>query len=210
MVHKAFRLKYFNLIRRYTVKRVLFAFAALIAASFASAASAGNLENSGLAKGAYVELKGGQAWSNADADKRGSLGALAGAVGYDLGAVRVEMEGGNLAAGKSTIGTVNATYVSFNGYAEPYTFNNFTPYLTAGVGYAWLNGSGVATADNRDGGAIANIGAGITYTINERWMLDGGYRYFTSLDNVAVRDNNGTSANDFRAHTVTAGLRYGF
>lgn len=155
----------------------------------------------------YVQGDIGYGAQTADANTRDGNFVLSVATGYDFGSVR--MEGGLTSFGQGdnaggAIGRVDGRVFSVSAYVEPYTYRGFTPYATAGLGYGWFDGGGVNPA-NKDG-VVYNVGAGVSYKVSDRFDLVGGYRYYISDENIAMQDN-GTYDN-FRQHTVTAGVRY--
>lgn len=74
-----------------------------------------------------------------------------------------------------------------NGYAGFHNITPFTPYLTAGLGYAWADGR-TDTHDEdykfhiRDKGFAWQVGAGVSYSVTKALSLDLGYRFVKLAD----------------------------
>ncbi len=84
-----------------------------------------------------------------------------------------------------------------NGYVDIPWGSTVTPYVGAGLGWGWLNGSN--GLDDDDGFTFALMG-GVAFNITERVALDVGYRYRnTSIDGP-----------NFQDHSARAGLRFSF
>jgi opacity protein-like surface antigen len=73
----------------------------------------------------------------------------------------------------------------------------FTPYIGAGAGYGWVNGSGTATDDS---GLALGAAAGVAIDITNNIALDAGYRY----QNINVPGDN------VQEHQATVGFRFKF
>ncbi len=89
--------------------------------------------------------------------------------------------------------------------------SSITPYLTAGLGFDAVNGSG-------DGGGSFDstvfawqVGAGVGFKVSENTVFDLGYRYFRASD-VTVADFGGGSTADISiaGSNILAGIRYSF
>jgi len=117
---------------------------------------------------------------------------------------------------RSTVGLANVYYDIAN-------FGGITPYVGAGVGFAYnrmsdslVSSSGFRTlGDSRTSIAWALM-AGASYDINERWKLDGGYRYINFGDaTTSVNGSDGSivpeiESKNMAAHEIRVGLRYNF
>lgn len=73
----------------------------------------------------------------------------------------------------------------------------FTPYIGAGVGYGWVNGSGTAVDDD---GLALGATAGVAIDITNNIALDAGYRY----------RNIDVSGDNVQEHQAVAGFRFKF
>jgi opacity protein-like surface antigen len=122
--------------------------------------------------------------------------------------------------------SVKSTTLMFNGYKDLGSFGGITPYLGAGVGVSYNQMSEVYFTDNpylinRIQGASRmslawSLMAGIGYQLNERAILDVGYRYMDygkavsgQVDSVNTV-NPAIRINDITAHEFKVGLRYHF
>ncbi len=154
-------------------------------------------------------------------------GALA--AGYDfwpmhMVPVRVDVElalrgnsevGDSGPAGTSDM-TFNTTTLLLNGYYDFHNSTNFTPYVGAGIGFAF-NYLGVDIHDRNYDGSVDDfntnfawqVGAGVAYSFTDNMAVDVSYRYldlgYTEVSsgdrNVSIRPYN---------HEVGVGLRFGF
>jgi opacity protein-like surface antigen len=94
-----------------------------------------------------------------------------------------------------------------NVYFDYLTCTPWTPYVGAGLGYAWLKDSGITNK------SVYNLAwqamAGIAYDINNRWTVDAGYRY---ADLGRIRKNFGDHKvkTTVRDHEIMLGIRYNF
>ncbi len=156
----------------------------------------------------YLQLNLGSGFQTETTDVRDNATAFGVAGGYDYGKIRFEGELLRLDTGSNgggRIGQVQTDVLFLNAYYEPFSLDPLTPYLGVGVGYGWSSGSGVRGSGD---GFIFNIGGGVSYAIDKSWSLNAGYRYLFS-DEIEVRPNRGRSE-DFRAHLLSAGVRYSF
>lgn len=189
------------------MKKILAALAVVFGLAFgAASAQAGDLVVGGYSATPYVELKAGNAWQG---DSRYDNQAVyGGAAGLDFGAVRTEIELGyfDMGGNGGNLGAVQNTLAGLNVFVEPVTVAGFTPYVGGGVGYGWFSGTGHNTR-NEDS-IVYNVGGGVTYAIVKNWMLDVGYRYYVSDERDIVADGN--DGDHYKAHVVSAGVRYNF
>lgn len=149
--------------------------------------------------------------SSVDVDYNPKFGAT-GAIGYDSGRGRVELELGYRTndVGDAGSGDVNSEDAMVNGY---YDFRNQTPWTTflgAGVGVARVKFHNVKvsgiTLDDADNTAFAyQFIAGIGYTVNPHTSIDLSYRYLATA-NLTV---DGVNA-DYGSHNIMIGARYMF
>jgi outer membrane autotransporter protein len=144
------------------------------------------------------------------------------AVGYRLNNFRVE---GEISYQKNDIdetsamgfsmdssGDVSGLSFLVNGYYDFANQTAFTPFLSAGLGYARvevndynLAGSGFADFNEDDSVFAYQFGAGVGYAVNESITIDLKYRYFTTSD----PDFDGSEA-EIASHNILLGLRYSF
>lgn len=147
--------------------------------------------------------------------------ALSGAVGYNYGDWRTELEvayrnngvdkhkiGGTTLAGSD--GETTSTAFMVNGYYDIPTGTAFTPYLGAGIGVAQVNindyrAGGVKFADDDDTVFAYQGIAGVDYAINPNMGAFAEYKYFATSD-VDI----GNTSTSYDNHTLMAGLRYSF
>jgi len=150
--------------------------------------------------------------------------AVGGAIGYDTGTVRLE---GEVAYQKSDLdkftGSAGGTSVSLglsgdmtflclllNGYYDFHNDGSFTPYVTAGLGFASISINGLAipsqgvpsSGDEDDSVFAYQAGAGLGYAISERTTIDIAYRLLGTAD----PEFEGVAA-EFLSHSVLVGVR---
>ena len=121
--------------------------------------------------------------------------ALGAALGYDFNRFRVEGEISYQTNDVDKIGaqgvffdaTGDATALAFliNGYYDFVNSSAFTPYISAGLGYAQvafndlnISGSGFPGSSDDDSVFAYQIGIGIGYAVTEKVTIDVKYRYF--------------------------------
>ncbi|MDO5536574.1 MAG: porin family protein [Desulfovibrionaceae bacterium] len=175
-----------------------------------------------------VERSGGLSGFGLDEYSQFTLGgALAG--GYDFWPnymipFRAELEvalRGNSEAKETGINgsselTTNSTTLLLNGYYDFHNSTAFTPYVGAGIGFAFnylgvdIKHNGQSdSADDRSTNFAWQVGAGVAYALTEDMSIDAAYRYLdlgytevsSSGQSVGIRPYN---------HEVTLGLRFGF
>src|SRR5210317_1610424 len=129
---------------------------------------------------------------NTEFDTGLTLGA---ALGYDFNRFRVEGEISYQTNDVDKLGaqgvffdaTGDATALSFliNGYYDFVNSSAFTPYISAGLGYAQvafndlnISGSGFPGSSDDDSVFAYQIGIGIGYAVTETVTIDVKYRYF--------------------------------
>lgn len=124
--------------------------------------------------------------------------------------------------GPATCATVERTDTTMfalmlNGYANIGYFNGFSPYVGAGVGFAYMNwdyNGGLGNYSNEDVRFAYALMAGLSYDINPNWTVDAGYRFFNIPEGNFVDDNAALSGDiryeDLASHELRLGVRYTF
>jgi opacity protein-like surface antigen len=92
---------------------------------------------------------------------------------------------------------ISTTTLLGNAYYDWSNDSMFTPYVGAGVGYGWVNGSG--TAADKDGIALG-LATGVAVDLTNNLSVDVGYRFRDIM----------TSGADTMEHQATVGLRVKF
>ena len=92
---------------------------------------------------------------------------------------------------------ISTTTVLGNVYFDWANDSMFTPYLGAGIGWGWVNGSGTAVDDD---GLALGAAAGIAVDITNNLALDAGYRY----------RNINISGDNTQEHQAVMGMRVKF
>lgn len=140
--------------------------------------------------------------------------ALGAALGYNFGAVRAEGEVAYQKADEDKVSWAGGTFDStatisafsflVNGYYDFVNSSAFTPYLSAGLGFATLKWAddGWSTDDTV---FAYQVGAGVGYAMSKNVTLDAKYRYFATAD--AKFD---TTKVEFASHNVLFGIRVNF
>lgn len=156
------------------------------------------------------------------------------AVGYDFGKVgagniRTELEFGfGESSDYNTTNThasangakldihANALTVMANAYYDFDTGTKFSPYLGFGLGYTHVSvdttpEDGIDTAKINHDGFVWNLGAGVSYNIDENWAVDLGYRWI-NFGNFSgkTKVNQHELAGRLYEHEVLLGARYRF
>ena len=138
------------------------------------------------------------------------------AYGVRAGYVRGELElNDSLNIKKNIDGVHTKVYkhsLMANAYFDYLTCTPWTPYVGAGIGYAWLkpvahvNG---AKFNKSQYNFAWQVMAGVAYDINSNWTVDLGYKY---ADLGRVRKNDGVMVNKLtvRDHEILLGIRYNF
>lgn len=141
--------------------------------------------------------------------------ALGLAAGYNLGAFRVEGELGyakndidkatitGLGSGRVS-GDVTSLSFLVNGYYDFVNSSPFTPYVSAGIGFARLDAS-LEGGDDDDDVLAYQVGVGVGYAVNEKVTIDLKYRYFATDD----PKFDGIDA-EYASHNIFLGIRYNF
>lgn len=141
--------------------------------------------------------------------------ALGAALGHNFGNTRLE---GEVAyqkadedktsfAGVTLDSTWDISALSFlaNGYYDFTNSSAFTPYLSAGLGFAKVKWAG--DGESADDTVFAyQVGAGVGYALSKKVTLDAKYRYFATSDPKFFD----TVKMDFASHNLFLGVRVNF
>lgn len=118
---------------------------------------------------------------------------------------------------------VRAHSLMFNGYYDINTQTDFTPYIGAGLGLAYLDTdykasttNGTASSSDQSWNFAWSLGAGVAYHLSDVLALDLGYRYLDlgTGDAGSFRLGGtaaayaGNASVDYTAHELVLGLRY--
>jgi outer membrane autotransporter protein len=151
---------------------------------------------------------------------------MQGAIGYDYGMFRSELElsyrrndvDGHELNG-AALGNPGGDAESFagmlNGYIDIPTGTVVTPYIGAGIGFARVDAneydtSGVDFLDDGETDFAYQGMAGLDFAIDDAVSFYTEYKYF-AVDNSEVRTVAGNRSDlDYDSHTVSVGLRYSF
>jgi len=117
---------------------------------------------------------------------------------------------------RSTVGLLNVYY-------DIGKYGGFTPYVGAGVGFAYnrMSDSEVVSSGFKTGGSSQTsvawaLMAGASYDLTDQWAIDGGYRYINFGDaSTTVNGSDGSivpeiESKSMAAHEIRVGLRYNF
>ncbi len=106
-----------------------------------------------------------------------------------------------------------------NLYADFHNSTAFTPYVSAGLGYAWADLQQDAVNDEmdmhiKDSDLAWQIGAGVAYSMTDALSLDLGYRFvkLATIEDSETYDEGDTSKFEITPmmHQVRLGARYAF
>ncbi len=148
--------------------------------------------------------------------------ALGAALGYDFNRFRVE---GEIAYQKNDIdkidspgvildATGDAVALSFliNGYYDFINSSAFTPYISAGMGFAQvefnnldISSLGFSGSNDEDTVFAYQIGIGVGYAVTEKVTIDVKYRYFDTEDS-----EYDTTESEFASNNFLFGVRFNF
>lgn len=152
----------------------------------------------------------------------GFAGAAAVGFGFDYGRAEAEIsyQRNGLdkvrvsGSGLDASGDISNLALLFNGYLELFKIENVvTPYLTAGMGVAMVDISGLpvksgdsyTTDSHKDTVFAYQFGAGVGYTVSEKLTIDLKYRYFQTSDLTF-----GNTIASYGSHNFYLGVRYTF
>jgi outer membrane autotransporter protein len=147
--------------------------------------------------------------------------ALGAEAGYNFGIFRLE---GEIAyqrndldkatfSGRSVDLSGNTSSVAFlcNGYFDFVNKTAFTPFITAGIGFARVSAdikiptlSNISESDD-DTVFAYQVGAGVGYAVNQKVSIDLKYRYFGTSD-----PKFDTIKAPYSSHNIYLGMRYNF
>lgn len=109
-------------------------------------------------------------------------------------------------------GDVAGTAFMVNGYYDFVNSSPFTPFISAGLGYAnveindyTIPGSGIPAYNDDDSVFGYQLGIGVGYSVNENVVLDLRYRYFATEDL-----EFDTTEVEVNSHNFMVGVRYNF
>jgi opacity protein-like surface antigen len=116
------------------------------------------------------------------------------------------------AGGTAVTSELNGWSLMVNGYWDADTFNNFTPYIGAGIGYARLDTSDQVGGNTETGATNNNLAWALMLglTINAGLpdtSIDLGYRFINLGE---FEQSGGASYDELMAHELRAGLRFQF
>ncbi len=152
----------------------------------------------------------------------GFAGAAAVGFGFDYGRAEAEISYQRNGLDKVRVsgswldasGDISNLALLFNGYLELFKIENVvTPYLTAGMGVAMVDISGLpvksgdsyTTDSHKDTVFAYQFGAGVGYTVSEKLTIDLKYRYFQTSDLTF-----GNTVASYGSHNIYLGVRYTF
>jgi opacity protein-like surface antigen len=92
---------------------------------------------------------------------------------------------------------ISTTTVLGNVYFDWANESMFTPYVGAGIGYGWVDGTGTATDDD---GIALGAAAGVAVDLTNNLAVDAGYRY----------RNIDVSGDNVQEHQAAVGIRFKF
>ncbi len=145
---------------------------------------------------------------------------IEGAVGYDFGMFRAEVEIGYrkndidefsaLGGSASGDGDFDALSLMANGYLDLENQTAFTPYIGAGIGSAKVSVNdmsigGILLGDEDDSVFAYQFGVGVGYSATESLIIDLAYKYFATSD----PDFDPVEA-EYDSHNISIGIRYTF
>ncbi|MEC9486548.1 MAG: outer membrane beta-barrel protein [Prosthecochloris sp.] len=163
--------------------------------------------------------------------------AFTGALGYDMGDTRAELEFGyqNNDAASAVIldndgdvdegpwnygGDISVTTLMVNGYYDiDLADSGLELFLTAGLGGAFYSFDDIGDVDDEEYRGSTNgstwayqLGAGLSLPVSDQLMVEGRYRYFntaefTTEDDFDAFDNHAMNM-DITTHSMLVGLRY--
>lgn len=177
-------------------------------------------------KSTYFFETESQSYDIGDKDLGGAI-AFGSAFQVPYGNIRAELEYNKKADTESSYvdwGDVYKTKIEtqsfmLNAYYDINTGTKFTPYIGIGLGYAQIKAQDQYWSeyygDIKDTNFSWQIGAGISYSINDNFVVDAGYRYIDFGDLSETQNYNGPGFDETNEFDITAnefylGLRYQF
>ena len=147
---------------------------------------------------------------------------LGGALGYDFNRFRVE---GEISYQTNDVDKIGAMGVSFdasgdvsslafliNGYFDFVNDSGFTPYISAGLGYAKVEFNDLKvpaisslSAGDDDSVFAYQVGLGVGYAVTEKVTIDVKYRYFATED-----PEFDTTTAEIASNNFLFGVRFNF
>ncbi len=98
--------------------------------------------------------------------------------------------------------------IMLNAYYDIPTGTKLTPYIGGGIGLAFLELKG--DGEKEDSTEFAyQLGAGVSYAINDNWGMDAGYRYIKN-GSLSWTDATGNWDVDTSRQQFYVGMRYTF
>ena len=148
--------------------------------------------------------------------------ALGVAAGYDFGKARIEGEiayqqndldkASLLGVEVDLTGDGTSLALLLNGYFDFENDSAFTPFISAGLGFAKVEindfnvpGSGLPGESDDDTVFAYQVGAGVGYAINQKVSVDVKYRYFATSD-----PEFDTTCAEYSSHNFYVGVRVNF
>jgi opacity protein-like surface antigen len=148
--------------------------------------------------------------------------ALGAALGYDFKRFRVE---GEISYQKNDIDKISAQGTLFdptgdavalsfliNGYYDFVNRSAFTPYISAGLGFAQVEFNdldvsrlGFSGSNDKDTVFAYQIGIGVGYAVTQKVTIDAKYRYFGTEDS-----EYDTTKAEFTSNNFLFGVRFNF
>jgi opacity protein-like surface antigen len=169
--------------------------------------------------GASAVSSGDLAFASGGLDEDLGTGiAVSGAIGYDYAGSpwRTEIEFAYRSINTDAFdGDYASTVLMVNGFYDFPTSGRLTPYLGIGLGYVTEIDldveSGPAIGEYSDrGGVAAQVMAGASYALTDRWALDGELRYFDAGSRRLTTDGGASVEADYSAVEALIGLRFRF
>jgi outer membrane autotransporter protein len=109
-------------------------------------------------------------------------------------------------------GDVSSIAFLINGYFDFVNDSAFTPYISAGLGYAKVEfndlnivGSGLSSISDDDSVFAYQVGLGVGYAVTEKVTIDVKYRYFATDD-----PEFDTTQAEIASHNFLLGVRFNF
>jgi opacity protein-like surface antigen len=195
--------------------------AMLVTPSLAFASGQGNVYVAPKLIWGITQMQGIQGSDGGDKwNKTGNAFGGALAVGYNFAPIRAELEFAAFTEADGKIDSdkfkVQANTLFVNAYYDFATGTQFTPYVGAGLGLAFLNSKWRSSDDDSLGSKMRtnfawNVGAGVAYEIVQNVSLDLGYRFAGLGQGRTKSDGDGyIKAKNVYQHQIMLGLRFAF